>query len=108
MRSQNLETFKLDLKAGELRTKNRVIRLQVKPFQILVLLLKNSGNVVTREEIRKELWPEDTIVEFDHGIGTAMKKLRRALRDDAANPRYIETLARRGYRWMAGENWVNA
>lgn len=106
MRSENLETFELDLKAGELRTASRVVRLQGKPFQILVLLLENPGDVVTREEIRKKLWPEDTVIEFDHGIGTAVKKLRQALGDDATRPRYVETLARRGYRWMAREDWV--
>ena len=108
MRSARFQGFELNLKAGELRSNSRVVRLQDKPLQMLVLLLENSGDVVTREEIRKKLWPEDTIVEFDHGIGTAVKKLRQALGDDAANPRYIETLARRGYRWMAGVDWVEA
>lgn len=107
MRLTRFRSFELDLKAAELRSENRVIRLQGKPFQILILLLENSGDVVTRDEIRKRLWPEDTIVEFDHGIGTAVKKLRQALGDAAGEPRYIETLARRGYRWIAGVNWAD-
>lgn len=106
MRSARFDSFELNLKAGELRNKTQVVRLQGKPFQILVLLLENSGDVVTREEIRKKLWPEDTVIELDHGIGTAVKKLRHALGDDPASPRYIETLARRGYRWIAGVEWV--
>lgn len=105
MRSARFGTFELDLKAGELRVNHRIVRLQDKPFQILVLLLENSGDVVTRGEIRKKLWPEDTIVEIDHGIGTAIKKLRQALGDNPAKPRYIETLARKGYRWIARVDW---
>jgi TolB-like protein/Tfp pilus assembly protein PilF len=106
IRSVRFDAFELDLRAAELRSEARKIRLQNKPFQILVLLLENHGEVVTRDEIRKKLWTADTIVAFDHGIDTALKKLRQALGDDAAKPRYIETLARRGYRWIAAVDWA--
>jgi serine/threonine-protein kinase len=75
---------------------------------MLRLLLDHSGEVVTREELQKTLWPDGAVVEFDHGIATALKKLRQALGDDADHPRYIETLARRGYRWIAGVEWVES
>ena len=93
-----LGPFALDLKAGELHKGERVVRLQEQPFQILLMLVERSGDLVTLEEIKKKLWPNDTVVEFDHSIHTAMKKLRQALEDSAENPRYIETVARRGYR----------
>ena len=92
--------FELDVRAGELRRGTARIRLQEQPFQILLMLLEKPGGVVTREEIRKRLWPNDTVVEFDHSIGTAIKKLRQALDDEAASPRYVETLPRRGFRLM--------
>src|ERR1700737_1785333 len=91
-------SFKLDLKAGELHDDGRKVLLQEQPFRVLRTLVENPGEVVTREEIRRKLWPNDTIVEFDHSINAAIKKLRQALDDDADNPEYIETLARRGYR----------
>ena len=93
--------FELDLRAGELRKEGRRIRLQEQPFQILRLLLESPGEVVSREELRKGLWPGDTVVEFDHSINAAVKRLRNALRDSAERPRYIETLPRRGYRFIA-------
>jgi len=92
--------FVLDVRAGELRKGGFRIRLQEQPFQILLMLLQHPGEVVTREEIRKRLWPNDTIVEFDHSIGTAIKKLRQALGDDAGTSRYVETLPRRGFRFI--------
>ncbi len=92
--------FELDVRAGELRKGGFRIRLQEQPFQILLLLLRHPGEVVTREEIRKRLWPNDMIVEFDHSIGTAIKKLRQALGDDAGTSRYVETLPRRGFRFI--------
>jgi eukaryotic-like serine/threonine-protein kinase len=92
--------FELDLKAGELCAEDRKVRLQEQPFQILLMLLQSSGGVVTREEIQKKLWPNDTVVEFDHSIHTAIKKLRQAFGDSAEDPKYIETVARRGYRLM--------
>ncbi len=97
--------FELDVRAGELRTPDRRVRLQQQPFQILMLLLDSAGEVVTREEIQRALWSDGTFVEFEHSIGTAMKKLRQALGDDAADPRYIETLTRRGYRWLVPVEW---
>ncbi|HMD99714.1 MAG TPA: winged helix-turn-helix domain-containing protein [Terriglobia bacterium] len=105
-RSARFGAFELDLKAGELRKNKRKIALQNQPFQILVLLLEGAGEVVTREEIQKKLWSEDTIVEFGHSVDTAIKKLRQALGDDADEPHYIETLPRRGYRWLVPVEWV--
>jgi serine/threonine protein kinase/tetratricopeptide (TPR) repeat protein len=95
-----LGPFEFDLKAGELRKGGRQIRLQEQPFQILLMLVERSGQLVTLDEIKKKLWPNDTVVEFDHSIHTAIKKLRQALDDSAGNPKYIETVARRGYRLM--------
>ena len=98
--------FKLDLKAGELHQDGRKIRLQEQPFQVLKMLLEHPGEVVSREEIKKKLWPNDTIVEFDHSINAAIKKLRLALGDSAEEPKYVETVARRGYRLMVPVEWV--
>jgi len=95
--------FELDVRAGELRKGKFLVRLQEQPLQVLLVLLENPGKVVTREEIRERLWPDDTIVEFDHGIGTAVKKLRQALNDGAESPRYVETLPRRGFRFIYPE-----
>lgn len=93
--------FEFDLKAGELRdTDGRVRRLQEQPFRILLMLVERSGGLVTREEIQKKLWPNDTVVEFDHSIHTAVNKLRQAFGDSAEDPKYVETVARRGYRLM--------
>src|SRR6516162_4633931 len=99
-------SFKLDLKAGELHQDGRKILLQEQPFQVLKMLLEHPGQVVSREEIRKKLWPHDTIVEFDHSINAAIKKLRLALGDSAEEPRYVETVARRGYRLMVAVEWI--
>ena len=88
--------FEVDLRAGELRKENHKILLQEQPFQILLMLVERRGALLDREEIRKRLWPNDTIVEFDHSIHTAIKKLRQALGDSAENPQYVETVARRG------------
>src|SRR5439155_5874983 len=94
------EGFELDLRTGELRhDSGKVIRLPEQPFQILTMLLESAGEVVSREEIRKRLWPNDTIVEFEHSISAAMRRVREALNDSADNPRFVETLARRGYRF---------
>jgi cholera toxin transcriptional activator len=93
--------FELDLAAGELRKNGAKLRLQEQPFQVLVLLLERAGDVVTREELRQKLWPADTFVDFDHSLNTAVNKLREVLGDSASSPRYIETLARRGYRFIA-------
>ncbi|MGA8309386.1 MAG: winged helix-turn-helix domain-containing protein [Terriglobales bacterium] len=92
--------FAVDLAAGELRKNGVRIRLQEQPFQILAILLERPGDVVTREELRQRLWPADTFVDFDHSLNTAVNKLREALGDSASSPRYVETLARRGYRFL--------
>ena len=93
--------FEVDLAAGELRKNGTRIRLQEQPFQILVYLLDRAGEVVTREDLRQKLWPAHTFVDFDHSLNTAVNKLREALGDSASSPRYVETLARRGYRFLA-------
>jgi DNA-binding winged helix-turn-helix (wHTH) protein len=92
--------FEADLRAGDVRKQGHRIRLQEKPFQILALLLERAGDVVTRDELRQKLWPSDTFVDFDHSLNTAVNKLRETLGDSASSPRYIETLARRGYRFI--------
>src|SRR4051812_30634618 len=92
--------YELDSRAGELRKHRIRIRLQEQPLQILSMLLERPGEPVLREEIRIRLWPNNTIVEFDHSINAAIKRLRNALCDSPEEPRYIETLARRGYRFI--------
>jgi cholera toxin transcriptional activator len=92
--------FELDLSAGELRRSGVKLRLQGQPFQVLALLLERAGEVVTREELQQKLWPSDTFVDFDHSLNTAINKVREALGDSASSPRYVETLARRGYRFI--------
>jgi TolB-like protein/DNA-binding winged helix-turn-helix (wHTH) protein/Flp pilus assembly protein TadD len=92
--------FELDLRAGELRKHGLRIRLQEQPFQVLAMLLEHPGEVVTREELQKKLWPADTFVDFDHGLNKAINKLREALGDSAESPRFVETVARRGYRFL--------
>jgi DNA-binding winged helix-turn-helix (wHTH) protein len=93
--------FELDLNGGELRKSGVKLRLQGQPLQVLTLLLEQAGSVVTREDLRQKLWPSDTFVDFDHSLNTAINKLREALGDSASSPRYVETLARRGYRFIA-------
>ncbi len=93
--------FELDLSAGELRKSGAKLRLQGQPFQVLALLLDRPGEVVTRDQLRQQLWPADTFVDFDHSLNTAINKVREALGDSASSPRYVETLARRGYRFIA-------
>jgi len=93
--------FELDLRAGELRKHGMRVRLQEQPFQILAMLLERPGEVVTREELQKKLWPADTFVDFDHGLNKAISKIREALGDSAESPRFVETVARRGYRFLA-------
>ena len=93
--------FELDLRAGELRKSGVKLRLQGQPFQVLALLLERAGEVVTREELQQKLWPSDTFVDFDHSLNTAINKVREVLGDSASSPRYVETLSRRGYRFIA-------
>jgi TolB-like protein/Tfp pilus assembly protein PilF len=92
--------FELDERARELRTGTTRIKLQDQPFEILRLLLRQPGEVVTREELRRQLWPDGTYVDFEHSLNAAVKRLRAALGDDADNPRFVETLPRRGYRFV--------
>src|SRR5882757_6545028 len=95
--------FEADLAAGELRKNGVKIRLQEQPFQILAFLLGRPGQVVTRQDLRDKLWSNDTFVDFDHSLNTAINKLREALGDSASSPRFVETVARRGSRFLA---WV--
>src|ERR1700716_2013047 len=92
--------FEADLRAGELRRNGVKVRLQDLPFRALTLLLSRPGDVITREEFRKALWPSDIFVDFEQGISSAVMRLRDALRDSADNPIFIETIERRGYRWI--------
>src|SRR5215475_12792374 len=93
-------SFELDLKTGELSRDGQKIRLQDQPFNLLTFLIERSGQVITREEIRHKLWPGDTFVDFDHSLNKAINKLREALGDSAEAPRFIETLPKRGYRFL--------
>src|SRR3954447_162743 len=92
--------YEADLRSGELRRQGHRLKLQEKPFQVLAALLIRPGELVTREELRQSLWPADTFVDFEHGLNTAVNKVREALRDSANDPRFIETLPRRGYRFI--------
>jgi DNA-binding winged helix-turn-helix (wHTH) protein len=92
--------YTVDMHAGELRKNGTRVKLQERPFQILGILLERPGEVVTREELRSRLWPDGTFVDFDHSISSAIRKLRDALCAPAATPRYIETVGRRGYRFI--------
>jgi len=93
--------FEADSRSGELRKQGRRLRLRGRPFDILILLLARPGDVVSRDELRQHLWPADTFVDFDHGLNSAMNRLREALGDSAENPHFIETLPKRGYRFIA-------
>jgi TolB-like protein/DNA-binding winged helix-turn-helix (wHTH) protein/Tfp pilus assembly protein PilF len=93
--------FEVDLRAGELHKHGLRIQLQEQPFQVLAMLLGRAGHVVSREELQKKLWPADTFVDFDHGLNKAVNKIRDALGDSAESPRFVETVARRGYRFLA-------
>jgi DNA-binding winged helix-turn-helix (wHTH) protein len=92
--------FEVDAASGELRKSGVRLRLQDQPFQVLVVLLGRAGEIVTREELRQKLWPADTFVDFDHSLNTIINKLREVLGDSASSPRFIETLAKRGYRFL--------
>lgn len=93
--------FEVDAGTGELRQQGMRVRLHAQPFALLLLLLDRPGEVVTREEIRRVLWPEGTFVDYEHGVNSALNRLREALGDKANQPRFVETLARRGYRFLA-------
>jgi DNA-binding winged helix-turn-helix (wHTH) protein len=106
LRVARFESFEVSLHTGELRRNGEKIKLPEQSFQVLAMLLAKPGQVVMRYEIQKRLWPNDTVVEFENSINAAVKNLRLALGDSADGPRYVETLARRGYRWMAPVQWV--
>src|SRR6184192_4396236 len=93
--------FELDLRTAELRKRGLRLRLQEQSFQVLAMLVARPGELVTREELRMRLWPADTFVDFDHGLNAAVNKLRETLCDSADSPRFVETLPRRGYRFIA-------
>ncbi len=99
--------FEADLHTCELRRKGRKIGLQEQPFQILAMLLERPGEMRSREEMRQKLWPGDVFVDFDHGLNAAIAKLRRALGDLAESPRYVETVSRHGYRFLAPVEWLD-
>src|SRR5579875_1218982 len=93
--------FEADAALGELRRQGARVRLNAQPFQVLCLLLERPGELLTREEIARQLWPEGTFVDYDHGVHSAVNRIREAIGDSAGSPRFIETLARRGYRFIA-------
>ncbi len=106
-RSIQFGTFEVDLRAGELRRNGSRVKLQEQPFQVLTVLLEQPGEVVSRDELQKRLWPADTFVDFDHSLNAAIRRLRDALGDSAENPRFVETVARRGYRFVAPVHGAN-
>jgi len=100
LRRLGFGVFEVDLRDGQLTRRGLRLRLQEQPFQVLAMLLEKPGEVVTREELRSRLWPR-TIVDFDHGLNKAISKIREVLGDSVENPRFVETVARRGYRFLA-------
>jgi len=94
-------SFEADLHTRELRKHGLKLKVQEQPFQVLAMLLARPGELITREEIRSRLWPQDTFIDFDHGLNAAVRRLRDALNEDAETPRFVETLPRRGYRFIA-------
>jgi cholera toxin transcriptional activator len=93
--------FEVDAATGELRRQGLRVKLNTQPFQVLLMLLDRHGELLTREEISRELWPDGTFVDYEHGVNSAINRIREALGDTAASPRFLETLARRGYRFIA-------
>src|SRR3954468_17708953 len=93
--------FEVDLRELELRKRGIKVKLQGQPFQVLSILLRRAGETVTREELRSEVWPADTFVDFDHSLNTAINKIREVLGDSASSPHYVETIPKRGYRFIA-------
>ena len=98
--------FEADTTLGELRRQGVRIKLNAQPFQILIMLLERPGELLTREEISRELWPDGTFVDYEHGVNSAVNRIREALGDAAGNPRFVETLPRRGYRFVAPVEWI--
>src|SRR5215472_5544408 len=101
LRILRFATFEVDLQARQLRKNGLKLKLHGQPFEVLAMLLEKPGELVNRERLRERLWPTDTFVDFDHGVNTAINRLRETLGDSADNPRFIETLPRRGYRFLA-------
>src|ERR1017187_8344451 len=101
MRGYKFGIFELDLRARELRKNGLRLKLQDQPLTMLELLLERAGTLVTREEVQKGLWPQDTFVDFEKGLNTAAFNLRTALGDDAENPRFVQTVPKKGYRFIA-------
>src|SRR5215467_4907617 len=99
--------FEADRETGELRKQGRRLPLQGQPFEILLMLLERPGELIPRTQIRERLWPEGTFVDFDHSLNTAVNKIREVLGDSASSPRFVETLARRGYRFIAPVNGID-
>jgi DNA-binding winged helix-turn-helix (wHTH) protein len=97
-------SFEINLQSGELRKSGVRLRLSGQPFQVLVALVECPGEMVTREELHSKLWPADTFVDFDHGLNNAVARIREVLDDSSVTPRYIETVPRRGYRFIAPLN----
>src|SRR5215471_9212954 len=95
------EAFELALKSGELRKAGAAVKLQPQPFKVLALLAAHAGQLITREELQQQIWEGETFVDFEHGLNFCIKQIRAALGDSAQTPRYIETLPRRGYRFIA-------
>ena len=100
--------FEADAATGELRRQGMRIKLNAQPFQVLLMLLDRPGELLTREEISRELWPDGTFVDYEHGVNSAVNRIREALGDTAGNPRFVETLARRGYRFVAPVERISA
>jgi DNA-binding winged helix-turn-helix (wHTH) protein len=100
--------FEADTATGELRRQGTRIKINAQPFQVLCLLLERPGELLTRDEIARELWPNGTFVDYDHGVNSAVNRIREALGDSASNPRFVETLARRGYRFVAPVERIDA
>ena len=101
VRRYRFGTFEADAATGELRRKGMLVRLAAQPFQVLLMLLERPGQLLTREEISRELWPDGTFVDYEHGVNSAVNRIREALGDSAGNSRFVQTLARRGYRFIA-------
>ena len=100
--------YEADPRSGELRKSGMRLKIGVQPFQVLFILLEKRGEVVTREELREQIWPSGTFVDFENGLNKAVAKLRGILNDDPLNPRFIETIPRRGYRFVAGVEFLEA
>jgi cholera toxin transcriptional activator len=108
VRRYRFGAFEADAVTGELRRQGMRIRINAQPFQVLLMLLERPGQLLTREEISRELWPDGTFVDYEHGVNSAVNRIREALGDTAANPRFVETLARRGYRFVAPVETIGA